>query len=118
MTDQVTISARAKVNLFLRVLAREADGYHGIETLFCRIDLADELTAVRSPAGVELVVEGADTGPPEDNLAVRAARLVLAASALISAWCSATGWAGCHASGAGRSAGAACSPDAEVCGGP
>ena len=80
MTDQVTISARAKVNLILRVLAREADGYHGIETLFCRIDLADELTAVRSPAGVELVVEGADTGPPEDNLAVRAARLVLAAT--------------------------------------
>ena len=31
--------AQAKVNLSLRVLAREASGYHQIETLFCRLDL-------------------------------------------------------------------------------
>ena len=37
----------AKVNLFLRVLAREDDGFHGIETLFCRLGLADELTVER-----------------------------------------------------------------------
>ena len=80
MTDQVTVQARAKVNLFLRVLATEADGYHGIETLFCRIGLADELTATRTASGVELVVEGAETGPEADNLATRAARMVLEAT--------------------------------------
>jgi len=31
--------AQAKLNLFLRVLAREASGYHQIETLFCRLEL-------------------------------------------------------------------------------
>lgn len=81
MTDSLTLPCHAKVNLFLRVLAREADGYHGLETLFCRISLADELTVERrDERGVTLEVTGADTGPAEDNLAVRAARLVLDAT--------------------------------------
>ena len=79
MTTAFTASAPAKVNLFLRVLAREADGFHGIETLFCRVSLADELEATRTDApGVTLDAGGAtDLGPEADNLAVRAARLVL-----------------------------------------
>ena len=40
--------ATAKVNLFLRVLSRETAGYHGIETLFCRIALADDLVVQRT----------------------------------------------------------------------
>lgn len=78
----VRIAAHAKVNLFLRVLARESDGYHGIETLFCLLDLSDELTVERRDRsnGITLEVTGADTGPIEQNLAVRAARLVLDAT--------------------------------------
>jgi 4-diphosphocytidyl-2-C-methyl-D-erythritol kinase len=73
--------AHAKLNLYLRVLAREADGYHGLETLFCLIDLADELRAERREGrGVTIEVEGADVGPPADNLAVRGAAAVLAAT--------------------------------------
>jgi 4-diphosphocytidyl-2-C-methyl-D-erythritol kinase len=80
--ESVRIAAHAKLNLFLRVLAREADGYHGIETLFCLIDLADELVAERRGAANEITIEvaGADTGPAEQNLALRAARLVLDAT--------------------------------------
>ena len=75
------VAAHAKLNLFLRVLAREADGFHSIETLFCRISLADDLTAERRDGSdVTLTVEGADCGPAEDNLAVRAARMVLDAT--------------------------------------
>ena len=75
------VPCHAKLNLFLRVLAREADGYHGIETLFCLIDLADRLVAERrDERGVTIDVAGADVGPPEDNLAVRAAHLVLEAT--------------------------------------
>lgn len=33
--------AHAKINLVLRILAREASGYHGIETLFQRLALHD-----------------------------------------------------------------------------
>ena len=81
MSDTLTAQAQAKANLFLRVLARESDGYHSIETLFCRLELADTLSARRTEGtGVTLVVEGADTGPVEENLALRAARLVLESS--------------------------------------
>ncbi len=77
----LTRQARAKVNLLLRVLAREADGFHSIETLFCLIDLADTVQAERRDTpGVTLTVEGGDCGPPEQNLATRAARLVLEAT--------------------------------------
>jgi 4-diphosphocytidyl-2-C-methyl-D-erythritol kinase len=73
--------AHAKINLFLRVLAREDDGYHSLETLFCLISLADELSAERTEtAGVHLEVSGADCGPHEDNLAARAAQMVLDAT--------------------------------------
>jgi 4-diphosphocytidyl-2-C-methyl-D-erythritol kinase len=76
----VLATAHAKVNLVLRVLAREADGYHGIETLFCLLDLADQLVVERADRGVSLEVRGAHTGPDEQNLAVRAARAVLDAT--------------------------------------
>lgn len=78
---RIRISAHAKVNLFLRILAREADGFHGLETLFCLLDLADDLTAARrDEPGVALHSSAADLGPVEENLAVRAARLVLEAT--------------------------------------
>lgn len=81
MSDPVTLACPAKVNLFLRVLAREADGYHGLETLFCRVSLADELVMERRDGqGVTLDVSGEDTGPAEENLAARAARMVLDAT--------------------------------------
>lgn len=81
MIEPLTLSAAAKLNLFLRVLARESDGFHGIETLFCLIDLADEVTVTRNnQSGVRIAVSGADTGPPGENLAFRAAEMVLAAT--------------------------------------
>jgi 4-diphosphocytidyl-2-C-methyl-D-erythritol kinase len=77
----LTRKAPAKANLFLRILAREASGYHSIETLFCLLDLADDLTAERRPGdAVTIDVVGADVGPATDNLAVRAAEMVLQAT--------------------------------------
>ncbi|MEO6057888.1 MAG: 4-(cytidine 5'-diphospho)-2-C-methyl-D-erythritol kinase, partial [Gemmatimonadales bacterium] len=77
----VTLQAHAKLNLFLRVLAREGDGFHGLETLFCLVSLADTLRAERTEErGVSIEVEGADVGPADQNLAVRAADLMLAAT--------------------------------------
>ncbi len=79
--SSLTISAHAKLNLFLRVLAREDDGYHGIETLFALIDLADIVEiSQRAGTGVTLTAEGADCGPPDQNLATRAAQMVLDAT--------------------------------------
>ncbi len=77
----VEVQAYAKLNLFLRVLSRDTEGYHGLETLFCLVDLADGVYAERREGkGVTLDVEGPDLGAPEANLASRAAAMVLAAT--------------------------------------
>ena len=77
-TSSQTVSAPAKINLFLRVLAREETGYHGIETLFCSISLADSLIVDRRDGrGASIEVTGADLAPSEQNLAVQAANAVL-----------------------------------------
>ena len=78
--ERVTIAAHAKLNLFLRILARETSGYHQIETAFTLLELADELVVRRTPRGVTLAVQGPDLGNPEENLAVRGARAVLEAT--------------------------------------
>lgn len=77
----VEVAAHAKVNLLLRVLAREDDGFHGLETIFALLDLHDTVRVERiDGAGVTLTVEGGDTGPAEENIAVRAATQVLEAT--------------------------------------
>lgn len=75
MTGRVRVAAPAKVNLRLRVLAREASGYHGLETLFCALTLADDVVAARTERlGISLSVDGtAPTAAPRENLVVRAA---------------------------------------------
>jgi 4-diphosphocytidyl-2-C-methyl-D-erythritol kinase len=77
----VSLPALAKVNLFLRVLAREEGGYHGLETLLCLVSLGDTLRAERREGhGVTIDVSGADLGPAPQNLAVQAATRVLEAT--------------------------------------
>lgn len=78
--DRVKVSAHAKVNLFLRILAREHSGFHQIETAFLLLELADQIEVRRSDRGVKLDVDGPDLGPVEENLAVRAAKSVLEAT--------------------------------------
>ena len=67
------VEAQAKVNLFLRVIARAPDGYHELETLFQRIALADTVTVRTCAHGRSLDCRGAMPGRVEDNLAWRAA---------------------------------------------
>ena len=68
--------APAKLNLFLHVVGRRADGYHDLQTLFQLIDLCDSIgLAPRADGRIERV-EGMAEVPPEADLAVRAARLL------------------------------------------
>lgn len=73
MTRSLVAVAPAKVNLFLHVTGRRADGYHLIESLFALVDLADTLhLAVRDDGRVVRMNEV--PGVPEaEDLAVRAA---------------------------------------------
>ena len=89
MSPIARVAAQAKVNLLLRVLARDETGYHGLETIFLRLSLADDVV-VRvgdDVRGRSLDCRGAaipesGLGPPENNLAYRAA----------CAYADATGW--------------------------
>jgi 4-diphosphocytidyl-2-C-methyl-D-erythritol kinase len=72
----VTEPAPAKLNLFLRVLSRRADGYHDIETLVQPVTLADGVRAAHREEGfgLTLAAELAERVPSgEDNLVLRAA---------------------------------------------
>ncbi len=80
MTESVSVEAPAKINLFLRVLGRREDGFHDLETLFQAVALFDLLVLTRTDGDVALEVDGPDLGPPESNLALRAARAFHAAT--------------------------------------
>jgi 4-diphosphocytidyl-2-C-methyl-D-erythritol kinase len=77
----VTATAPAKINLALVVGPRRADGFHDLATVYQAIDLLDEVTVERAPAGSGIAVrlEGVETeGVPasSDNIAAKAAALV------------------------------------------
>ena len=73
-------SAPAKLNLFLHVTGRRADGYHDLQTAFRLIDFADTLRfRPRDDGNIELRRPLAGV-PPEQNLCLRAAVLLKQAS--------------------------------------
>jgi len=76
VAEPVRRAAPAKLNLFLHVLGRRADGYHLLQTLFRFIDYSDKLCFVPR-ADSEITLRNPLPGvPPESDLTVRAARLL------------------------------------------
>ena len=72
--------APAKLNLFLHIIGRRADGYHELQTLFQLLDWGDVLH-IEPLDGPDIHRTGPDYGVAEDDdLAVRAARLLQQAS--------------------------------------
>ena len=72
--------APAKLNLFLHIVGRRADGYHLLQTVFQLLDFGDTVhLRLRDDAAIlrENALPGIDA---EDDLCVRAARLLRAAS--------------------------------------
>jgi 4-diphosphocytidyl-2-C-methyl-D-erythritol kinase len=73
--------APAKLNLFLHITGRRADGYHNLETVFQLVDLCDVITITPRADGRILRDPPPDDPllaamPDADDLTVRAARLL------------------------------------------
>jgi len=75
---QARVKALAKINLSLRVLHKRSDGYHELRTIFQTISLADRLEITFTPSRETSIALDASHEYP-DNLALRAARLLMGA---------------------------------------
>ena len=80
MPARLTLPAPAKLNLFLHITGRRADGYHDLQTLFQFLDYADELSfALRKDGEIRLHSQLRDVAH-DSNLIVKAARQLQHAS--------------------------------------
>jgi 4-diphosphocytidyl-2-C-methyl-D-erythritol kinase len=75
-----TWSAPAKLNLMLHIVGRRADGYHELQTVFQLIDLHDSLEIAVRDDGRIVRTRGPDSVPESQDLAVRAALALQAAT--------------------------------------
>jgi len=69
--------APAKLNLFLYITGRRSDGYHNLQTLFQFLDYGDSLTLTPDSSGEIRLLTPVAGVPDEQNLIVRAARLLM-----------------------------------------
>ncbi|MDQ4428175.1 4-(cytidine 5'-diphospho)-2-C-methyl-D-erythritol kinase [Yokenella regensburgei] len=71
----------AKLNLFLYITGQRPDGYHTLQTLFQFLDYGDTLTIEPRQDGVLRLLTPVAGVPDEQNLIIRAARLLMQAAA-------------------------------------
>ncbi|QBY52040.1 4-(cytidine 5'-diphospho)-2-C-methyl-D-erythritol kinase [Cupriavidus oxalaticus] len=72
--------APAKLNLFLHVTGRRADGYHTLQTVFQLVDWSDTLHFRRRDDGIVARITDVPGVPADSDLVVRAARALQAAT--------------------------------------
>ncbi len=72
----LTVPAPAKLNLFLHVTGRRADGYHTLESLMVLLDFGDTLTLSRREDGEIVLANPLPGVPVESDLTFRAAQLL------------------------------------------
>jgi 4-diphosphocytidyl-2-C-methyl-D-erythritol kinase len=72
--------APAKLNLFLHITGRRADGYHTLQTVFQFLDYGDDLEFSVTDNGRIVLLTPLSGVPENNNLAVRAAELLKRAS--------------------------------------
>ncbi len=77
MENTLIIEAPAKINLTLDIKSKRPDGYHEIETVMHQIDLMDRVFIKSVKKGIKLETDSSLIPNNEENLAYRAAALVL-----------------------------------------
>lgn len=74
--NQITLPAPAKLNLFLHITARRADGYHELQTIFQFLDWADTLHFSLRHDDIITLSPNLEGVASDDNLIVKAARML------------------------------------------
>jgi 4-diphosphocytidyl-2-C-methyl-D-erythritol kinase len=72
----LVLPAPAKLNLFLHVVGRRDDGYHLLETFFTFLDYGDSVSLRVAPDGQFLRTSELEGVPQEQDLCIKAARLL------------------------------------------
>lgn len=75
--DEIAVKALAKINLGLDVLRRREDGYHEVKMVMQTIHLCDSLTIRKADKGIRLTSNLSFLPANENNLAYRAAQLLM-----------------------------------------
>lgn len=75
-TQLLACPAPAKLNLFLHVIGRRADGYHLLQSVFQLIDRCDTLDFFRHDDGLIRRINTIDAIPESADLVIRAAKLL------------------------------------------
>lgn len=76
MAKTLHLPAPAKLNRMLHITRRREDGYHELQTLFQLVDIGDTIGFTPRDDNRILLNEGIDDIAHDDNLVVRAARLL------------------------------------------
>lgn len=76
--QKITLRAPAKINLYLKVIAKRDDGFHDIETIFEKIDLCDQITLTRRSRGIRVSCQDKHVPQDKSNIAYQAAERLLA----------------------------------------
>ena len=79
--SSLTLPSPAKLNLFLHILGKRDDGYHELQTLFQFLDYGDDVTFTSRSDGHIALAESLPDLADDDNLVIRAARLLADAAA-------------------------------------
>ena len=74
--QRLTLTAPAKINLYLHVLRKRPDGFHDIETVFEKIDLCDEIVLKKRKRDIKVICRHKDVPGGAGNLGFRAAQLL------------------------------------------
>ncbi|MBU3609769.1 4-(cytidine 5'-diphospho)-2-C-methyl-D-erythritol kinase [Polynucleobacter wuianus] len=74
--DSLTLRSPAKLNLFLHIVGRRADGYHLLQSVFQLIDWCDTVSLKRIPENEIRHINPIPGVKPEDDLVVKAANLL------------------------------------------
>ncbi|MFP4660619.1 MAG: 4-(cytidine 5'-diphospho)-2-C-methyl-D-erythritol kinase [Halanaerobiales bacterium] len=75
--NQIVVPAPAKINLALDILGVRSDGYHEVEMIMQSISLHDNIIIKKKEEGIKLATSNLDLPEDENNIAYKAARLII-----------------------------------------